>query len=149
MLRGAGITSYTQSHFFIGKRVWFEYLESASKLRARPGGAFVASLLPNVFVVFLCLAKRPRLECLKAGCKREALLPSGGKMGPERERARSAHTTGQKSIGKEMDVVNVKVQRNNPDLKAKCALLNNLWKKFFFQFDFVVTGWERTSFCKY
>ena len=70
-------------------------------------------------------------------------------MGPERERARSAHTTGQKSIGKEMDVVNVKVQRNNPDLKAKCALLNNLWKKFFFQFDFVVTGWERTSFCKY
>ena len=31
-----------------------------------------------------------------------------------------------------MDVVNVKVQRNNPDLKAKCALLNNLWKKVFF-----------------
>ena len=97
MLRGAGITSHTQSHFFIGERVWFEYLESASKLRARPGGAFVASLLPNVFVVFLCLAKRPRLECLKAGCKWEALLPSG--------RARSAHTTGQKSIGKEMDVL--------------------------------------------
>ncbi len=34
---------------------------------------------------------------------------SRGKKGPGR--ARSAHTTGQKSIGKKMDAVNVKVQK--------------------------------------
>ena len=56
----------------------------------------------------MSLAKRLRLECLKAGCKWGG-TPSGAKMVPGR--ARSAYTTGQKSIGKQMDVVNFKVQR--------------------------------------
>ena len=71
----------------------------------------------------MSLAKRLRLECLKAGCKWGG-TPSGAKMVPGR--ARSAYTTGQKSIGKQMDV-----QRNNPDyycLKLY-AEWNNIWIK--------------------
>ena len=82
---------------------------------------FVASLPPMVFFLFLCLANRPRLECLKAGCKWSGTPSEGrwcqGELVPPTQRVKSQ--LGRRWMSKEIIQVVI-------DLKPLWATLNGI-----------------------